>query len=239
MHIVETAHSLLLSSLVPSEFLGEAILTAVNLINKILSSHTLGLSPFEKLYGYAPDYSSIRVFGSTCFVILPHEEHSKFSFSSTICVFLGYGEGQKEYRCFDPVSQKLYCSRYVMFLEHIHFFLIPATTHNLTKSDLIHIDPFSDHTDSLSLQVPSTIDSDSSIAPIIPFPLHYSHKVCTISFVNTSTSLELLIISLLLQLPKLLLRLWIPLLVIVSVLISLLTFHILFTLVIPVHFLHF
>jgi len=35
-------------------------------------------------------------------------------------------------------------SRHVVFLEHIPFFSIPSTTHSLTKSDLIHIDPFSE-----------------------------------------------------------------------------------------------
>lgn len=159
----------MLSSSVPSEFWGEAVLTAVNLINKIPSSHTSGLSPFEKLYGHAPDYSSLRVFGATCFVLRPRVERTKLSSRSAICVFLGYGEGKKGYRCFDPVSQKLYVSRHVLFLEHIPFFSIPATTHNLTKSDLIHIDPFSVHTDSFPPQVPSTTDSDSSIAPIAPF----------------------------------------------------------------------
>jgi len=34
-------------------------------------------------------------------------------------------------------------SRHVVFLEHIPFFSIPSTTHNLIKSDLIRIDPFS------------------------------------------------------------------------------------------------
>jgi hypothetical protein len=35
-------------------------------------------------------------------------------------------------------------SRHVVFLEHIPFFSISSTTHSLTKSDLIHIDPFSE-----------------------------------------------------------------------------------------------
>ena len=78
-HIVETARSLLLSAFVPSEFWGEAVLTAVSLINTIPSSHSSSLSPFEKLYGYVPDYSSFRVFGCTCFVFRPHVESSKLS----------------------------------------------------------------------------------------------------------------------------------------------------------------
>ncbi|KAL5769841.1 hypothetical protein ACOSP7_013995 [Xanthoceras sorbifolium] len=81
-------------------------------------------------------------------------------------------------------------SCHVVFLEHIPFFSIPATTHNVTKSDLILIDPLSDHTDSFFLQVPSHIDSDSSIAPIVPFPLYYSRRARTVSSVVTGTSLS-------------------------------------------------
>jgi hypothetical protein len=84
--IVETAHSLLLSAYVPSEFWEEALLTAISLINTIPSSHSSGLSPFEKLYGYVLDYSSFRVFGCTCFILCPHEKYKKLS-RSTICVF--------------------------------------------------------------------------------------------------------------------------------------------------------
>ena len=82
----------MLSAFVPSEFWGEAVLTAVSLINTILSSHSSGLSPFEKLYGYVPDYSSFRVFGCTCFVLLPHVERSKLS-SRSICTHNSVGTG--------------------------------------------------------------------------------------------------------------------------------------------------
>jgi transposase InsO family protein len=143
-HIVETARSLLLFTFVPSEFWGEVVLTAVSLINTILSSHSSGLSPFEKLYGYVPDYSSFRVFGYTCFILRPHIECSKLSSRSAIFVFLGYGEGKKGFHCFDPITQKLYVSIHVVFLEHIPFFCIPSTTHSLIKSDLIRIYPFSE-----------------------------------------------------------------------------------------------
>ena len=72
--------------------IGEVVLTVVTLINSIPSSHILGISPFEKLHGYAPDYSFFRVFGFTCFVLHPHVERSKLSSQSSICVFLSYGE---------------------------------------------------------------------------------------------------------------------------------------------------
>ena len=128
------------------------------------------------------------------FVLRPHVERSKLSPRSAICVFLGYGEGQKGYRCFDPIAQKLYVSRHVMFLEHIPFFSIPTSTHDMTKSDLIRIDPFSDDTDNLSSPVPCTTDTDSpSVSspsiPITPFPLHYSRRFRTITSADTGTSL--------------------------------------------------
>jgi len=66
-HIVETTHSFLLSTFVPSVFWGEAVLSTVGLINTILSSHISGFSHFEKLYGYALDYLFFRVFGCTLF----------------------------------------------------------------------------------------------------------------------------------------------------------------------------
>ncbi|CAJ2641032.1 unnamed protein product [Trifolium pratense] len=141
-HIVETARSLLLSAAVPSEFWGEAIRTAVHVINRIPSSITSGLSPFEVLYGHAPDYSYLKVFGSTCFVLLPQVERSKLCPRSAICVFLGYGDGQKGYRCYNPINKKLYVSRHVVFLEHIPFYSLSSDSHTPTRSELAHIDPF-------------------------------------------------------------------------------------------------
>jgi len=168
-HIVETACSFLLSASVPSEFWGEVVLTVVSLINAISSSHSSGFSPFEKLYRYVPGYSSFRVFGCTCFVLCLYTERSKLSSRFVIYVFQGYGEGKKGYRCFDPITQKLYVSYHVVFLEHIPFFFIPSTTHSLTRPDIICIDPFSEDSDSLSSQVPSTSDTHSHVLLIYTY----------------------------------------------------------------------
>ncbi|GKE25820.1 gag-pol polyprotein, partial [Tanacetum coccineum] len=83
----------------------------------------------------------------TCFVLKPHVERTKLTAKSTLCVFLGYGSGQKGYRCYDPVGQKLYTSRHVQFLEHVPYFSVPASSHHLTQLELIKLDPFDDTTE--------------------------------------------------------------------------------------------
>ncbi|XP_047314470.1 uncharacterized protein LOC124918333 [Impatiens glandulifera] len=165
-HLVETALSFMLSAEVPSVIWGETVLTTAHVINRISISHNSGLSPFEKLYGHSPDYSSLRVLSCICFVLRPHVDRNKLSPLSTLCVFLGYGVGQKGYRCFDPVSQKLYVSRHVVFLEHISFFSFPTSSNHMTQADLVRIDPFDTKFDEYisNTLVHDTLVHDTSIS---------------------------------------------------------------------------
>ena len=64
-HLVETARTLLISSFVPSHFWGEAISTAVYLINRQPSSKLSNKCPGEVLFGTPPRYDHLRVFGCT------------------------------------------------------------------------------------------------------------------------------------------------------------------------------
>ena len=107
-----------------------------------------------------------------------------------ICYFclFGYIEGQKGCQCFDPTTQKLYVSRHVVFLEHIPFFSIPSSVHDLTRYDLIRNDPFSKDSNDLSSQVPSTLDTPSHVLP--PFPLHHTQRVVANSSAGTNTLLS-------------------------------------------------
>ncbi|KAG9458911.1 hypothetical protein H6P81_003419 [Aristolochia fimbriata] len=78
-HILDTTRALLLSSSVPRVFWGEVILTSVYIINRLPSPILNNSTPFVVLYGGSPDYSSLRIFGSTCFVLLPERERDKLS----------------------------------------------------------------------------------------------------------------------------------------------------------------
>jgi transposase InsO family protein len=58
-HLIETARTLLISSFVPSHFWGEAVFTAVYLINRQPSSKLAGKCPGEVLFGTPPRYDHL------------------------------------------------------------------------------------------------------------------------------------------------------------------------------------
>ena len=78
-------------------------------------------------------------------------------------------------------------TRHVVCLKHIPFFSIPSSIHDLTRSNLIHIGPFSKDSNNLSSQVLSTSDTPSHVLP--PFPLPHTQRVVTNSSIGTETLL--------------------------------------------------
>lgn len=73
------------------------------------------------------DYTlPLRVFGYSAFV---HQYHppSKFHPRPVKCVFIGYSNSQKGYKCYDPITKHLFVSRDVTFAEHEPYFIKPST----------------------------------------------------------------------------------------------------------------
>ncbi|WJZ94464.1 hypothetical protein VitviT2T_013319 [Vitis vinifera] len=140
-HILDTVRALLLSAKIPAPFWGEAALHAVHAINRIPSAVIHNQTPYERLFGSPPVYHHLRSFGSACFVLLQSHEHNKLESRSRLCCFLGYGETQKGYRCYDPVSHRLRVSRNVVFWEHRLFVELSHFRSSLTNSSVLEIFP--------------------------------------------------------------------------------------------------
>ena len=141
-HILDTVRALLLSAKVPAPFWGEATLHIVHAINRIPSPVIHNQIQYERLFGSPPDYHHLCSFGSACFVLLQPHDHNKLEPRSRLCCFIGYGETQKEYRCYDPVSHRLCVSRNVVFWEHRSF--VELSHFRASLSSLFVLDFFPD-----------------------------------------------------------------------------------------------
>ncbi|KAF9679044.1 hypothetical protein SADUNF_Sadunf07G0099100 [Salix dunnii] len=74
-------------------------------------------SPFEKLWNKKPTVSYFRVFGCVCYVFIPNHLRSKMDKKAVRCIFVGYDNQRKGWKCCDPITGKCYTSRNVVFDE--------------------------------------------------------------------------------------------------------------------------
>ena len=126
-HILEIARALLFTSHMSSQFWGDSILKATYLINLMLSRVLSFVTPLQKFQEFFPHFKLVahlplHVFGSTVFVHAHAPKRNKLDPRALKCVFLGYSSTQKGYKCYDPISQKLYVSLDVTFFEHTPYY---------------------------------------------------------------------------------------------------------------------
>ncbi|KAI3526642.1 hypothetical protein L1887_05902 [Cichorium endivia] len=168
-HIVETGLALLHYAKLPLTYWTHAFQTAVYLINR-LPTHVLhNQSPFQRLFHTPPNYTRLKPFGCLCYPWLKPYSSSKLHPKSTPCLFLGYSTSKSAYKCFDPLTKRLYHSRHVQFIEHIF------PSHGIKDHNLPSTDDF---------LKPSTPPSDTQpmLVPPAPSPTPYHPATTT----NTS-----------------------------------------------------
>ncbi|KAI0494727.1 hypothetical protein KFK09_024870 [Dendrobium nobile] len=101
-HIVETARTLLHTASLPLNYWPDAMVTSVHLINKLPNSAINHKSPHEMLFHTRPDYTMLRTFGCACFPLTPPPQRHKLLPKAQPCVFLGYSDTYKGYKCLNP-----------------------------------------------------------------------------------------------------------------------------------------
>jgi hypothetical protein len=121
-HIVEVGLSLLAHASMPLKFWDEAFITATYLINRLLSKVIDNQTPLERLLHQKLDYSMLRTFGCACWPNLRPYNTRKLQFRSKRCVFLGYNNIHKGFKCLDVGEGRVYISRDVIFDESVFLF---------------------------------------------------------------------------------------------------------------------
>jgi hypothetical protein len=115
--IVGMARSMLKAKGVPATFWGEAVSTAVFILNRSPTKSLKGMTPFEAWHGRKPDVSFLRTFGCVGHVKETRPGLAKLADRSTQMVLLGYEAGSKAYRLYDPRARRVCISRDVVFDE--------------------------------------------------------------------------------------------------------------------------
>jgi hypothetical protein len=171
-HLLETACAFMIASFVPPHFWAEAVFSVTYLINIQPSSAHQGGIPFERLCGMTPYYSSLRLFGCVCYVLLAPRGRTKLTAQCVECVFLGYSAEYKSYRCCDPVAHRLRTSRDVIFDESHPFY--PRPTTDAPPASLVDLLSFLLFPDAPPaslpiprLTLPSSVSSSKS-PPVVP-----------------------------------------------------------------------
>jgi len=115
--IIGIARCMLKAKGMPAAFWGEAMSTAVFILNRAPTKALNGRTLFEAWHGRKPSVAFMRTFGCIRHVKNTKPGLTKLEDRSTKMVFLGYEEGSKAYRLYDPVTGRVTVSGDVVFDE--------------------------------------------------------------------------------------------------------------------------
>nr|GFB04431.1 Gag-Pol polyprotein [Tanacetum cinerariifolium] len=105
--LLERARAMLATASLGKSFWAEAVNTACYVINRSPSTAVELKIPMEMWTGNSINYSDLHIFGSPMYVMYNTQETTKLDPKSKKCLFLGYADGVKGYRLWDPTVHKL------------------------------------------------------------------------------------------------------------------------------------
>lgn len=132
---METGLTILHKSKVPTSLWHHAFITAVYLINRIITPVLNQKSPYHVFFSQCPNHSKLRVFGCLCYLWIKPYILGKLEPKFTPCVFLGYSTSQSAYICLEPKTNRIYHSRHVRFCEEIFLFKNKVITHPILTTN--------------------------------------------------------------------------------------------------------
>ena len=115
--ILDMTRAMLKNKNLPKVFWGEAVSTAVYLLNRAPTKILEGKTLYEVWIGRKPSIEHLKVFGCIVFVKILDKSLRKLDDRSIPMIFVGYEKGVKGYRTFNPTSQSIHITRDEVFEE--------------------------------------------------------------------------------------------------------------------------
>nr|GEW52879.1 Gag-Pol polyprotein [Tanacetum cinerariifolium] len=115
--LLERARAMLGTTSLGKSFWAEAVNTACYVINSSPSTAVELKTPMEMWTGKPIKYLNLHIFCIPVYVMYNSQETTKLDLKSRKCLFLGYTDGVKGYRLWDPTAHKVVISRDVAFME--------------------------------------------------------------------------------------------------------------------------
>lgn len=132
--VLDSARAMLYARDLPIFLWAEAANTAVYMKYRTASATLNGMTPYEIWFGIKPSLSNLKIFGSECYVHVPKEQRTKWDAKSIKCMMVGYSEGNKAYRVYDPLKHRLSIRRDVIFNENNHYKIEPNVVAQISNS---------------------------------------------------------------------------------------------------------
>lgn len=114
-HITETGLAMMFHAHMAPIFWFDAFSAAVYTINRLPTPLLQQKSRYELLFSHPPNYENFHPFGCRVYPCLRDYATNKFSHRSVPCIFLGYINNHKGFRCFDTLTTRLYITRHAQF----------------------------------------------------------------------------------------------------------------------------
>lgn len=140
-HILETTRLLLKAAHAPQKYWTDAVVASIYLLYRMPSRVLNFETPLQVLSHHVSLPSVLmlppRIFGCVAFVHINKRHRTKLDPCVARCIFLGYGDHKKGYRCYDPTTENHYATMDVTFIESEMFFS-KSDCHSSLRGELLY-----------------------------------------------------------------------------------------------------